>query len=215
MKDSVNYELIEGTFYDDQTDPKKVGKLRAWHHTSRYTNLNQTIKKYYHKGDVIVDLACGSGVWNINKLPVIGVDINEELLKFGKSKGLLSEAHVGDIEKIPLPSEFADIVVMTEIFEHVKNLPKVRNETLRILKKGGKLIATVPYDSFPSPHYPIFVVYCLLRGYLTNDSYYKKLCGHINRFSKASFRKMLGKDVIILEQFSVNGLLIFTVAEKL
>lgn len=214
MKDSVGYKDLSGEFYDDQTDPSKVGKLRAWHHTSRYKNLNKLVHKYYKKGDVLVDLACGSGVWNIDKLPVIGVDINEEMLKFGKEKGLLKEIHVGDIEKIPLKKDFADLVIMTEIFEHVENLPKVRDEVLRILKSGGRLIATVPYDSFPSPHFPIFFIHCMIKGYIFGDGYYKKLCGHINRFSKGSFRKMLGDRFEVIEQFSVNGLLIFTVALK-
>lgn len=211
----VSYEALSGSFYDDQTDPKKVGKLRAWHHSSRYKKLIETVNKYYKKGDKVVDLACGSGVWNINKLPVIGVDINKDMLLFGKEKGLLSEIHVGYIEKVPLKDNFADLVIMTEIFEHVEDLPKVRNEALRILKKGGKLIATVPYDAFPSPHLPVFLAYCFIRGYILGTEYYKQFCGHINRFSPKKFREMLGPRFKITEQFSVNGLLIFTVAEKI
>lgn len=214
MSSKVGYEDIPGEFYDDQTDPKKVGFFRAWHHSSRYKRLNQTVMKYYQKGNTLVDLACGSCVWNVNKLPVIGVDINRSLLEFGRQKGTLKKIYVGDINKLPLLDNFADIAVMTEIFEHVTNLPKVRDEAKRILKTGGKLIATVPYDAFPSPHLPIFMIHCLIKGYLGGDDYYKKFCGHINHFSPSSFRKMLECGFKIVEQFSVSGLLIFTVAEK-
>ena len=210
----VDYASLEGSFYDDQTNPKKSGLFRAWLHTSRYVELNKTIHKYFKKGDRVVDLACGSCNWNVGKLPVVGVDINEDLLKTGKKHGLLKEVHVGDIYKIPLPKESADIIIMTEILEHVEDLPKVLKEVDRVLKKGGKLITTVPYDSFPSPHFPMFFAHCLYKGFIKKDPYYKKFCGHINHFSMRKMRNLLTTRFKVIEQFPEHMLHIFTVAQK-
>ena len=83
MNLSLNYVKIKGTFYDELTDPKKVGRFRSWLHNARYQELSNSVKRYYRKGNVVLDLACGSCNWNSDKIPVIGVDINENLLNFG------------------------------------------------------------------------------------------------------------------------------------
>src|SRR3989344_6656378 len=209
-----NYVKIKGDFYEELTDPKKVGWFRAWLHNARYQNLRETVKKYYKKGYTILDLACGSCNWNSDKLPVIGLDINKNLLNNGLKYGRISKKVVGDIYKIPLKSNFADIVIMSEILEHVIDVDKVLMETRRILKNGGKLITTVPYDSFPSPHLPLFLAHCLLTGYVFGDTYYKTFCGHINRFSMSKMRSILSKHFKILEQYPEHMLHIFTIAEK-
>lgn len=214
VKSDVDYASLQGGFYDDQTDPKKSGFFRSWLHTSRYERLNITIQKYYSPGDYVVDLACGSCNWNVGKLPVVGVDVNEDLLKTGKKHGLLNEIHVGDIYQIPLPDKAADLVIMTEILEHVEDLPKVLKEVDRILKKGGLLITTVPYDSFPSPHFPLFLAHCLYKGYVKGDPYYRQFCGHINHFSQKKMRALLNTRFQVIEQFPEHLLHIFTVAQK-
>jgi len=214
MNLSLNYVKIKGTFYDELTDPKKVGRFRSWLHNARYQELSNSVKRYYRKGNVVLDLACGSCNWNSDKIPVIGVDINENLLNFGLKNGRLSKKIVADIYRIPLKSNFADIVIMSEILEHVSEIDKVLAESKRVLKIGGKLITSVPYDSFPSPHLALFTIHCLIKGYIFGDPYYKKFCGHINRFSMRKIRSILANHFKIIEQFPEHMLHIFTIAEK-
>ena len=38
-----NYVKIKGDFYEELTDPKKVGWFRAWLHNARYQNLRETV----------------------------------------------------------------------------------------------------------------------------------------------------------------------------
>ncbi len=53
---------------------------------------------------------------------------------------------VADLEKnIPLPSDSADIVYMSNVLEHLPYAEKTLLETHRILKKGGLLIGAVPF----------------------------------------------------------------------
>lgn len=47
-------------------------------------------------------------------------------------------------KKIDLPDKKADLVVMTEVLEHLKNPQQAISEVHRILKSSGKLILTTP-----------------------------------------------------------------------
>lgn len=48
------------------------------------------------------------------------------------------------LDNIPKASGTYDVVLSTEVLEHVASPQKVMNETYRILKKGGKLFLTTP-----------------------------------------------------------------------
>ena len=48
-------------------------------------------------------------------------------------------------EKIPVSESVFDIVLMTEVLEHLQNPEVVLKEIHRVLRKEGKLIATMPF----------------------------------------------------------------------
>lgn len=54
---------------------------------------------------------------------------------------------VGDITNIPLPDEYADVVLCTEVFEHIPDPLSALPELARLLKPGGQLIFTAPLGS--------------------------------------------------------------------
>lgn len=54
---------------------------------------------------------------------------------------------VSDICSIPLPTEYADYILCTEVFEHITHPIEALTEMSRILKKGGTLIFTAPLGS--------------------------------------------------------------------
>ena len=51
---------------------------------------------------------------------------------------------VGRAEAIPFPDSSFDTVVSTQVFEHVENPELAAAEVSRVLKKGGRLVITVP-----------------------------------------------------------------------
>lgn len=54
--------------------------------------------------------------------------------------------HQMDLNKeIPLPDRQFDTVLMTDVLEHISNPGRLMSEVTRLLKAGGKLIATVPF----------------------------------------------------------------------
>jgi len=54
---------------------------------------------------------------------------------------------VSDITSIPVDKESFDVVLCTEVFEHVPNPNKALEELIRVTKIGGKLILTAPFCS--------------------------------------------------------------------
>ena len=54
---------------------------------------------------------------------------------------------VSDICAIPLESESVDIILCSEVLEHVHNPIKAMEELDRLLKVGGKMIITAPFRS--------------------------------------------------------------------
>lgn len=54
---------------------------------------------------------------------------------------------VSDITSIPVEDESFDVVLCTEVFEHVPNPNKALEELIRVTKVGGTLILTAPFSS--------------------------------------------------------------------
>lgn len=52
-----------------------------------------------------------------------------------------------DIENLSFDNEYFDLIVSNDVFEHVPNPAKGFSETARILKPGGMLLATIPFNS--------------------------------------------------------------------
>ena len=97
----------------------------------------------------IADLGCGGGlvtepVGLSGKFhSVQGFDINEASLE--KARAHLPATSVvtyklGSIYEIPLPSSSVDGVIVSDVFEHLDDLPKALSEVQRILKPNGVLV---------------------------------------------------------------------------
>ena len=55
---------------------------------------------------------------------------------------------VCDIVNIPKPDASFDVILCSEVFEHLPDVQKALDEFSRLLKPGGKLIITAPFASF-------------------------------------------------------------------
>ena len=68
----------------------------------------------------------------------------------GLQTGKWDTSHIDlvcDIIAIPEPDASFDVILCTEVLEHVPDPTKVLDEFSRLLKRGGKLILTVPFAS--------------------------------------------------------------------
>lgn len=101
------------------------------------------------KGDVVVDLGSGAGndcfvaraeTGETGK--VIGIDFTDVMIEKARANaeklGFKNvEFRQGDIEKIPMTSNVADVVVSNCVMNLVPDKPKAFSEVYRILKPGG------------------------------------------------------------------------------
>jgi SAM-dependent methyltransferase len=56
--------------------------------------------------------------------------------------------YTSDIVSIPLPDRAVDVILCTEVLEHVPNPVAAIREMARLLKPGGRLLLTAPLGSF-------------------------------------------------------------------
>jgi SAM-dependent methyltransferase len=212
----VEYREMGETFYDDQTDPKKVNWFRAWFHRSRFRRLTRFVEEHYKPGMAVADLGCGNCWWNVNAYPVVGVDVNENMLRWAKQHNRLADYRITtDLSNTGLPDAAIDIVVMSETLEHLLNLTETIREVHRILKPDGVFLITVPYDFFLGPFFVLFNINCLWQGYVRGSVYHRYRCGHVNHFTKRRLRDALSAGGFRIKRISVvNGLSLYAAAGK-
>ena len=212
----VEYKEMGETFYDDQTDPKKVNWFRAWFHRSRYQQLTRFVESVYQPGKTIADLGCGNCWWNVNHCPVVGVDVNQNMLRWAKQQNRLVDYSITpDLSATGLADQSLDIVVMSETLEHLLNLEATLSEVRRILKPDGTFLITIPYDFFLGPFFILFNINCLWQGYVRGSVYHRYRCGHINHFTKKRLRSALMDAGFKVEKiFVVNGMSLYCRAGK-
>lgn len=104
-------------------------------------------EKYLKPNDNILDVGVGLGRLlqkvrqDVNKY---GVDISMPYLQKTKSSGL--EVCMADLENLPYKDSFFDVIISTDVLEHVFDYHKCIHEILRVLKPDGVFIMRVPYN---------------------------------------------------------------------
>jgi len=78
---------------------------------------------------------------------VIGLDSSHEAIRWCREKNL-GEVRYGDVCALPFGDDTFDLVLATDIIEHVDDDGKALSELRRVLKPGGAAILSVP--AFPS-----------------------------------------------------------------
>ena len=102
-------------------------------------------EKYLMPNHRILDAGCGMGdlLLRFPKHDRTGVDISLGYLDIARERGLY--VHQLQLERMPWENEF-DMVLCTDVLEHVLDLNAVVRALLRVLKPGGILIARTPND---------------------------------------------------------------------
>lgn len=100
------------------------------------------------KGKEILDVGCGVG--KLGKKfkdfgnEVFGVDISANAIR--KSRKLLDGAFVVDLlsDKLPFSNHKFDLVICSEVIEHLTDSINLLKEVRRVMKRNGVLILTTP-----------------------------------------------------------------------
>jgi SAM-dependent methyltransferase len=74
---------------------------------------------------------------------VTGLDMSEDAIRYCESKGL-GPVQRGDACAMPFEAQSFDLILATDIIEHVEDDGRAVNEIARVLRPGGKVLVTVP-----------------------------------------------------------------------
>lgn len=99
-------------------------------------------------GKVVLEVGCRAGNLTqhyVSGNTLVGVDIDRAALKLFEER-LGSKGYWVDVDTEPLPflNGAFDVVVFSEVMEHVRFPKKALAEICRVLRPGGRLIGSVP-----------------------------------------------------------------------
>lgn len=141
--------------------------------------------------DSILDAGCGEG-FTMNKLlennlakKMEGIEYSNESISYGKKIFPNLVIKQANIYELPYEDNTFDLIMCTEVLEHLEKPTKALEEMLRVSKKY--LIISVPNE-------PLFMFSNFLRG--KNLSRLGNDIGHINRWNYFNFKKYLIKSGI-------------------
>ncbi|MGE4511450.1 MAG: class I SAM-dependent methyltransferase [Sulfurimonadaceae bacterium] len=178
-----------------------AGELANKKYCQHLEYISQDFCQYDGKGDA---QALQTGEWDTSKIDI-----------------------VSDITSIPVENESFDVVLCTEVFEHLPDPVSALNELVRVLKKDGLLILTAPFCSlthFAPYHFSsgfnkyfyqhhLGALNCEIKELTENGNFFEYLAQEIHRIptiadkyshSKFSFFDRLAQKILLkaLNRFS-------------
>ena len=103
----------------------------------------------------ILDIGCGTGAMSVRLAAwgqVVSADFSPLALAFSRRRGL-HRLCAADAMRLPFRDASFDAVVALDILEHLPDDAAAAREIRRVLRPGGRLVATVPaYPSLWSAH---------------------------------------------------------------
>ncbi|QQG38508.1 MAG: class I SAM-dependent methyltransferase [Candidatus Woesearchaeota archaeon] len=159
-----------------------------------YVRLKKVIE-LVGSGKRVLDIGCGDGFLELSLKKrfneVYGIDVNESDLIIARSINPEKKIHFvkSSATKLPLKNNFFDVVVCTEVIEHIKEDEKVISEIRRVLKKKGTLIITTPDKNFPFIYDPIN--YILMRLFSTHIPIGLWGFGHVKLYNRKDMENLL------------------------
>ncbi len=115
--------------------------------------LTQPYLESAGRGARVLDAGCGMGEWTVylNQLgyKTLGLDISDITIQRLQTIFSQYEFKTGDIRKTGFPDNSFDLLFSWGAFEHFENGPaECLEESFRILKPGGWLLISVPFDNW-------------------------------------------------------------------
>lgn len=168
----------------------------------------ENFKKYLKKGQTVIDMGCGNGRLRsslLNKIKYIGVDNNQTLLREAKKRSPSEQFIKGDLLKIPLKNEIADVTFCIATLHHIPSLKlrkKAVSELKRITKKNGLVIITT-WNLWQKKYWKSFLK-AIFHQYEWNDVFIpwaNTVKRYYHAFTTRELKKLLASEFQIIEFF--------------
>ena len=133
-------------FYENPAVPLNSGPDRA----RRQARMLVRALRGIRGSAVVVDVGCGDGLATSVAVAAnpghhfVGVDWSADALRQARARGLRLVRAGVDRRGLPLASEAADVVIMSEVIEHLVDTDSALEEAWRVLKPGGSLLLSTP-----------------------------------------------------------------------
>lgn len=146
----------------------------------------------------VLDVGCGSGLLirklSEKKIYCYGVDVAKALLKKIKTNDylILKEASA---YQLPFKSNYFDLVICSEVIEHLPNYPLALKEIFRVTTPSGIVIFSIPnlfcYDSLEAKFKLITRLLSLSKKIFHKNPYPYGWNTHINKNTPMGWKKKL------------------------
>jgi 2-polyprenyl-3-methyl-5-hydroxy-6-metoxy-1,4-benzoquinol methylase len=179
--------LDEKNYYEAVSEEANLWEVdkrenRYYQDMIRFDRILQLLPK---KSQKILDLGCGDGYLSYlmarAKHQVTAFDLSQNRLD--KFKNLAEENGIkqviGDAKNTSFPDNVFDLIICSEVIEHIEGFEAVLQEAWRILQPSGQIIISVPHDE---PRKIITCPHCLKQFYRN---------GHVNRFTRQNLPEAL------------------------
>jgi ubiquinone/menaquinone biosynthesis C-methylase UbiE len=136
--------------------------------------------------DSILDCGCGEGFLTqifhraLPSARIVGTDLSESALISARERCPEIRFQVADVHQLPFETGSFDVVVCSQVLEHVEETAPAMEELCRVSARF--VLVTVPYE-------PWFWTMNLLS--LNHLRRFGNAPGHINHWNKSSFRKVV------------------------
>ncbi len=172
------------TNYIKHTSKNPIQRMLIRNFYSNLVNLAKPLSP-----NTVLDVGCGEGfiMHELTKngigAKIEGIEFSKEAISLGKKLFPNLKIRQGSIYNIPFNNKTFDLVVCTEVLEHLDNPQKALKEILRVAKRS--IIVSVPNE-------PFFMFSNFLRG--KNMLRFGNDPGHIKHWTVLSFQDFLKKN---------------------
>ena len=152
LRDSAEFdkelwkELYNDDFQRHQINSISMEEMLSFDKVQyRFEDIIKEIKE----GDKVLDVGCSDGYF-LNALllkkmvKAYGVDASSHAINAAREHNKEFEFKEGFVEYLPYDNDSFDVVVCSEVLEHVYDVDKSVSELKRVCKPGGKLFITTP-----------------------------------------------------------------------
>lgn len=149
-----------------------------------YRTILPHLDKLLKKGKKVLDIGCGNGSLSFfaasHHCKVLGIDVSNKAIsgcrlnaqKLGFNERLKFEVNNFDNPQLEINTKF-DLVICSEVLEHLKNDTQALKRIYDLLKPGGKLFLSTPSVNAPLHNFRLI---------LFKKDYFDEEVGHLRRY---------------------------------